>query len=240
MHRITWNEGRLITLKPKDIAICNGTLDPEQLYCLFFYNASNNEKSATVTVVYGHDEPPIDVKVPGTTQDQGHASLCFVTGTRSVTVSVGQQEKDAVIKAMICSVQMPKNTAGIQNKQLPLDGGAYPIQKWTRYYAVPKGHWYRRTLACHQTYFIEVQMEKDQAEVIILNSTKSPSNVIYYGAGTQEKVTVKSEKGGSQTSYIKGKGGSQYIWMNAGNVKPEDGATITVESVSRMYEEIEG
>ncbi len=237
MSAINWNDGQLITLGEGDTASCTGGLNPGQLYCLFFYNAAGNDASTTVQVVWSNSQPPVPVTVPGTTQKEGLAALCFVDGnqTNSVSASVGHNQPGAQLEAFICSVKMPVNTAGINNKQLPLDGQPQSFKSFTRFYAVPASHWYSGQIQSNVNEFISVQFTQHQATVNIVNSTMNPANVIAYAGDSEPLVTVNQVDKQTLTWNLQGNG-QQIVWMNADSIQDSESATITVQSLASAYD----
>ncbi|WP_052595944.1 hypothetical protein [Aureispira sp. CCB-QB1] len=235
-NQIEWNNGQLITLGQGDTAICKGNLNNGQLYCLFFYNSAGNDASTIVNVVWSNSEPPIQVNVPGTTQQQGLASLCFVDGsqTNTVSASVTHGNQGAKIQAFICSVKMPMGNSGINNQQLPLDGNQHDFNKFTRYYAVPASHWYSGQIQSDINQFICVQFKEYQAVVYIVNQLVDPSTVIKYAGNSKDLVTVQSSTTQSISFNFQGNAGQQYVWMNADSVQNSGDASIVVQSLSGL------
>lgn len=90
MSSINWKNGQLITLDPGDTATCQ-TLTGGQLYGLIFYNAAANDAGANISVVWSQSQPPVTVSVPGTTANQGLASVLFVNGSDTTTVSAAMR-----------------------------------------------------------------------------------------------------------------------------------------------------
>src|SRR5688572_25845507 len=107
MTNINWNDGRLITLKPGDTATATGALNARQLYGLFFYNSARNDADAQITVVWSNSEPPATVVVPGTTANQGLASVLFVSGNDTNTISAAllQGQPGVEVQCFIGSVK---------------------------------------------------------------------------------------------------------------------------------------
>ncbi|WP_222937602.1 hypothetical protein [Spartinivicinus ruber] len=235
---INWNDGQLITLKQGDTATCTGNLNNGQLYCLFFYNAAQNDADTSVSVVWSNSQPPVQVVVPGTTGNQGLAALCFVDGSETNTVSAAvlQGSPGADIQAFIGSVKMPTNTQGIENRQLPLDGDRHSFNKFTRYYAVPESHWYAAQIQSDINQFIAVQFAEHQAEVMIVNKLVDPGNVIKYAGNSQSLVKINESTTQSIPWNLQGNG-QQLVWINADSTQNSQSASITVQSLSNVYAE---
>jgi hypothetical protein len=138
MSSTNWNNGQLITLSPGDTATCQ-QLNASQLYGLIFYNSAGNDAGANLSVVWSQSQPPATVHVPGTTGNQGLASVLFVNGSDTTTVSAAmlQNQPGAQVQTYIASVKMPTDTSGINNQSLPADGQPHSFNKFTRYYTVP-------------------------------------------------------------------------------------------------------
>ncbi len=238
MSSINWNDGQLINFGQGDTATCNGNLNNGQLYCLFFYNAAGNDASTTVDVVWSNSQPPVQVTVPGTTQNQGLAALCFVNGSQTNTVSaaITGGNQGAKLQAFICSVKMPIDTQGINNKQLNLDGQPQSFDKFTRYFAVPESHWYSARIQSNINQFTSVQFTESEAQVYIVNKLVNPSNVIKYAGDSEKHVTIQTSDTQSISFNLQGNG-TQLVWVNADSAQNSDTASISVQSLSAVYKE---
>lgn len=236
MASINWNDGRLITLSSGDTASSVGSLNPGQLYALFFYNAANNDANADVNVVWSNSQPPVKVTVPGTTQKQGLAALCFVSGddTNTISASITSAVGGSQVQAFIGSVKMPTNTSGINNTQLPLDGQKIAFKAFTRFYAVPQSHWYEGTLQSNVNQFISVQFKQNSAVVNIVNQLVEPSNVIKYAGNSRDSVTINSATTQTVPWSLQGNG-NQFVWINADSIQNSQSATIAVQSLVAAY-----
>ncbi|WKE67012.1 hypothetical protein PVT67_07175 [Gallaecimonas kandeliae] len=236
MSNVNWNNGQLITLEQGMTATCNGNLNPGQLYCLFFYNAAQNDADTTVSVVWSNSQPPVLVKVPGTTGRQGLASICFVNGdqTNTVSAAVTGGQPGASIQAFIGSVKMPIDTSGINNKELPANGQPQPLKAFTRYYDVPASHWYQAQVQSDIDQFIFVQMQEQKAVVNIVNKLVDPSNIIAYAGDAQQYVTINSSDYQLLSWSLQGNG-RQFVWINADSVQNSQNATISLQSLSSLY-----
>ena len=234
---INWNNGQLITLAAGDTAACTGGLNQGQIYCLFLYNAAQNEASTNVTVVWSQSQPPVKVTVPGTTGKLGRAALCFVNGddTNTVSLSVLNAQAGAQIQAFIGSVKMPTDTAGIQNTSLPLNGTPTAFTQFTRFYAVPASHWYAGQIQSDVNQFISVQFSERKAIVNVVNSLADPSSVLAYAGTSKQYVTVDKTGSPMMSWDFQGNGG-QIVWINADSIQNSEAATLVVQSLSAAYE----
>ena len=237
MSAVAWNDGRLINLKGGDTATCAGGLNPGQLYSLFFYNSAGNDADAVVNVVWSNSQPPVPVVVPGTTGNQGLSALCFVSGddTNTVSASLSSSASGVQVQAFIGSVKMPTNTAGIQNKQMPLDGQAHQFDKFTRYYAVLASHWYQAYLRSNINQFISVQFKENSAVVNIVNQVSEPGNVVKYAGNTKDLVKINSVTTQTLPWTLQGNG-RQIVWINADSCQNAQTAEISMQSLSAVYD----
>ena len=236
MGVINWTSGQLITIGEGDTAVCNGGLNRGQIYGLFFYNAQGNDASTTVNVVWSNSERPVQLEVPGTTGNKGLASICFVNGndTSTVSISVIHGNPGAKIDAFIGSVKMPVNTRGINNRSLPLNGYPQPFDKFTRYYTVPESHWYSARLQSNINQFMCVQFREHDATVYTVNKLVDPPKLISY-CGTAEKYVTLEMSDTQSISWSLQGNGTQSVWINADSVQDSEDATITVQSLAANF-----
>ena len=237
MTDINWNDGRLITLTPGTTATANGALNARQLYGLFFYNSAGNDADAQVTVVWSNSQPPVTVVVPGTTANQGLASVLFVSGNDTNTVSAAllQGQPGVQVQCFLGSVKMPTNTAGINNRELPPDGKVYPFDKFTRYFDVVQSHWYAAMLQSNINQFIAVQFAEQAAKVYVVNRTSDPSVHVQGVGQAASQFQIESSPQQSIGWNLQGDG-TQRVWINADSVQSSEGAGISLQSLSSIYE----
>lgn len=237
MASINWNDGQLITLNPGDTATCQN-LNQNQLYALMFYNCAGNETGANLSVVWKNSEPPATVNVPGTTGNQGLASVLFVNGNDTTTVSAAmlQNQPGAHVECYIASVKMPVNTGGIRNVSLPVDGQLHPFTAFTRYYVVPESHWYQAQLQSNINQFITIQFAQQSAVVNIVNSLVDPGALIQAVGVAKNQYTVNTTKNQNYSWPLQGNG-QQIVFVNADSVQNSQSATISLQSLSSVYEE---
>lgn len=235
---INWNGGQRITLHSGgDPATCTN-LVPGQLYGIFAYNSAQNDNTANLSVAWSNSQPPVTLKVPGTTGNAGLAAVGFLSGTDTQTVSVSLPTGSdiAQVDVWLGSVSMPINTAGLNNKQLPADGVEYPFDKYTRYYAVPASKWYALALYSPVTQFIACQFREQKAIVFVLNETSNgllPGQVINIGptASAAGTVTINATTIQRISSNLQGDG-TQWVWMNADSQQNSDASTISLQALS--------
>ncbi|KJK14422.1 hypothetical protein ACIOVF_25655 [Pseudomonas sp. NPDC087612] len=231
-----WNGGQRLTLNAGDTATCT-TLSPGQLYGIFIYNSAQNQTSATVNVNWSNSQPPCPITVPGTTANAGLASIGFVSGTdtQTVSVSIAPNSGLAQVDIWLGSVSMPINTAGLNNQALQANGELYPFSKYSRYYAVPPSKWMSLTIASKITQFVSCQFREEKAVVYVINET---SNGLLSGqitsigptAKTAGVVTILPTSLQSITNTLQGDG-SQWVWMDADSAQDSQSASIALQSM---------
>ena len=233
---INWNGGQRITLRAGQTATCT-TLNPGQIYAVFMYNSTQNDTNGTVNIVWSNSQPPVSVTVPGTTANAGLASLAFVSGTdtQTVSVSLGTNAGIAQIDLWLGSVSMPIDTSGLNNQQLPINGQPQEFNKYTRYFAVPPSSWQQLTIVSVITQFISVQFTSAKAAVYVVNETSNgllPGQVVSMGptASASGNVTINAVTIQSIQGNLQGDG-AQWVWMNADSQQDSQEATISLQSL---------
>lgn len=236
MTAYDWNGGQLLNLVPGDTATCQ-TLNQQQLYALFFYNSALNDAGAEAFVVWSNSQPPAKVFVPGTTSRQGLASILFVSGddTTTVSVSVPQNQPGVKLQSFIGSVKMPTNTAGINNQPLPADGQLHPFNTFTRYYAVPASHWYQAQIQSSINQFMSVQFTERTAVVNVVNAMVDPGLTIQAVGSANGMYKVQTTQKQTYNYSLQGNG-QQMVWINADSVQNSQSASISLQSLSSLYE----
>jgi hypothetical protein len=232
MTAFDWNDGRLITLQPGDTATCQ-KLNQGQLYGLIFYNSAGNDAGAKLMVNWSNSQPPAQVQVPGTTGDQGLASIVFVSGNDTTTVAAAmlQNQPGAQVQTFIASVKMPVNTTGINNEALPADGQNHAFTKFTRYYSVPASHWYQVQLESNINQFISVLFAEQYATVSVLNATVQPSMTVQAVGSAAKMYTIQTAQSQIDSYPIQGNG-QQIVWVNADSVQDSQSAVISLQSLA--------
>lgn len=231
-----WNGGQRITLEAGDTATCT-TLRPGQLYGIFIYNSAGSDNNAAVNVVWSNSQPPATITVPGTTANAGLASLGFVSGTDTQTISVSLPSNSGIaqVEVWLGSVSMPTNTKGLSNSKLNDNGEQYPFNKYSRYYAVPPSKWMNLTIASAITQFISCQFREDKAVVIVVNETSNgllSGQVTAMGPTAKEAgaVTITATQIQSISSNLQGDG-TQWVWMDADSQQNSQSASISLQSL---------
>ena len=231
-----WNQGGLTTLNPGDTAVCQGGLNRGQIYGLFFYNSANGDANATVDVVWSNSQPPQQVVVPGTTAKAGRASVLFVSGddTNSVSVSLRNNQAGAQIQCFIGSVKLPSD-GSLHTKALPLDGQKQAFDQFDRFTLVAPADWCSVTIESDLTQFITVQITQDSAEVLVVNATQEvlPAGIV--GAVGSASFTTSVSTFDSVSTPFQGDG-TQMVWINADSVQNSRDATISGQALSRLYQ----
>ena len=232
-----WDGGQVSTLTSGQTLTCT-TLSSGQLYGIFLYNSAGNDSNATVNVLMGNATAPVSVTVPGTTANQGLASIAFLTGSDNSTVSVSMiNQVNAQVTCFLGSVGMPTNTAGITNQKLPGNGSANPFGYFDRYYDVPPSTWSAVTIVSDITQFISVQFQEDFATVNIINPLGHPTEHLYavgsVAKNPTEFYTVQlATNPASSLSYNIQGDGTQWVWINADSPQDSSGTTISLQQLS--------
>jgi hypothetical protein len=235
MSSTNWNNGQLITLSPGDTATCQ-QLNSNQLYGLIFYNSAGNDAGANISVVWSQSQPPATVHVPGTTGNQGLASVLFVNGSDTTTVSAAmlQNQPGAQVQTYIASVKLPTDTSGINNQSLPADGQPHSFNKFTRYYTVPASHWYQAQVQSTINQFITIQFAEQSAKVLVVNSLVDPGTQIQAVGRASSQVTQTVVQYQTASWPLQGNG-QQIVFVNADSVQNSQSATISLQSLSALY-----
>jgi hypothetical protein len=236
MSTINWNDGRLITLEQGDTATSTA-LQRGQLYGIFLYNSTMADQNITINVVWSNSQPPVLVTVPGTTANEGLASIVLVSGNDTQTISISNTNSaNTTLQAWIGSVSAPNNTTGLSNQQLPNDGRAHQFSKFNRYFAVAPSSWQQMTIQSNITQFISVQFSQDFAYINIVNPTSnSYQRVTPVGnvrKDTDYKINQPSSGIPQVLTYPFQGDGTQKVWMNADSPQNSENATITWQNLT--------
>lgn len=231
---INWNGGQRITLTPGDTATCT-TLRPGQIYGIFCYNSAQHDNNARLTVVWSNSQPPAFVTIPGTTANAGLASMFFVSGsdTQTVSCSLPQDASIAKVEVWIGSVSMPTNTSGLTNRALPMDGSQQPFNKYVRYFAVPASKWYQLRIGSVITQYISCQFRQSRAVVFVVNQTVNgllPDQIVAVGSAAAQVETSQTTQQYVEEN-LQGDG-TQWVWMNADSQQDSQQATISLQPLT--------
>ncbi len=235
LRAVDWSGGQRITLQNGQTATCKG-LHSGQLYSIFLYNSSGNDKNTNVSVNWSNAQPPVIVMVPGTTANEGLASLVLVSGNDTQTVSISITNTDsASIDCWLGSVEMPTNTQQLNNQKLEPNGQPQPFNKYCRYYAVPPTSWHQLTIKSGITQFISAQFQESFATVYIVNPTSNAYQRIIPVGSVKENTDYKIVKASNPPQAISNPlqgDGTQWVWMSADSQQDSQNATITLQSLS--------
>lgn len=237
VEAINWNGGQRMTLTKGQTATCT-VLQPDQLYGIFFYNSANSDNTAHASINWSNSQPPVSISIPGTTANAGLASLAFVSGTDTQSISVSLPSNGGLnqVDIWLGSVSMPTNTSGLNNSALPADAKQHSFNKYARYFTVPASSWYSLTLVSTITQFISVQFREQKAVVYVLNETSNglaPGQVINVGptAALPGAVTLTPVTSQSVTTNLQGDG-TQWVWIDADSQQDSASASISLQALS--------
>lgn len=233
---IDWDEGRPIQVRSGETATCTG-LHSGQLYCIFIYNTSGSDHDVTVTLVWSNASAPEHIVVPGTRTDEGPASLAFVSGTDTSTVSVSISGSNSCIECFIGSVGMPRTTLGLRSIPLLPSGKPEPLHKGYRYHAVLDTSWYEVSFENEYTQSQLIQFSQNQATVYVLNPV-SDVDLTILAVGTVKEgadYSIVKPQDGTQPQRIQLQlqgNGEQLVWICASSYSNAKHTTITLQSIS--------
>ena len=208
-----------------------------QLYAVLLYNSSQADIAAELTVVWSNLVPPLKVTVPGTTADAAPANFLFVSGndTSFVSISLGPAES-ATVEAVVISVSMPTNTAGITSAELPNDGQFHAYSKYTRYYTESATGWRNVTIQSPVTQFVSLKIVESAATVLVVNYATTVSgrvNLLGPTANLAGTVNIEYVSYQKYETYLPGNGGLT-VWMNGDSPINSAGAKIALQQLSAM------
>jgi hypothetical protein len=235
-----WDDGRLVTLTVNpgsNSYVCNTIQNAAT--ALFLYNSANTDHDTLVTVVTSNQVQPVIVTVPGTTGNQGLATIVLINGstTNSVTLSMTiGQPADSQIQAFLGSVAFPINTAGINNIALPENGAVQNFNKFTRFYDVPASTWYQLALTSNVTQFFCTQFGQGGGVVNIycLNPGPNPvASVVQADAANPVPYKLILPTSGVPQKIVTSifGNGLQMVWINADSVNNSQSATIALQKL---------
>lgn len=233
---IHWDDGRPIQISSGTTATCS-TLKQGQLYGLFLYNTSKADHDVTATIVWSNAAPPESLLIPGTRTGQGPASMVFVSGRDTSTVSVSISGSDSRIECYIASVSMPLNGAGLQSKPLRPTGLRKALLRGDRYYAVLEKIWYRVSIGNLYTQAQVVQFSQHNATVYVVNPVEDPDlNILAVGTVAEgTDYSIVKPKSGTQPQHIQEQRRGHHerlVWVNASSQDSAQYTWIELQALS--------
>lgn len=231
-----WDNGGLVTLTPN--AGSNSyqcTNIQNAATALFLYNASGNDHDIVVWVATSNQAAPKKVTVPGTTGNQGLATIVAINGTTTNTVTLTMasgQPAATQVQAFLGSLAFPMG-GGIANKPMPDNGQMQGFDKFTRYYTVPASQWYEFALQSNVNQFMCAQFGPGQSAFTVYCVNPGPNssaNVVQADDGNPVAVKfIQATSGQPQklTGTLFGNG-SQVVWINADSIQNSQSASISL------------
>jgi hypothetical protein len=243
-----WNNGTRCNLTDGDSAT-NTNFDEDQIYGLFFYNANNNNKSATMTVEWtdtGGNPKSRKVSVPGATADSGRASVALIwggdiqrtNGRASAVTATLSAANGATVDAFLGSLTQPIDKSGLEQDTELQDGTEYKINKFSRFYRMLAAQNYSLTLSTTKNaQFIVVEFDPDGATVLVVRQRgKLDDFVVPLTDGAERRHNIKHTTDKSlDWSPIRGNN-QQIVVLNADSVLNLGDAHIKLDPVeTRAY-----
>lgn len=231
-----WDDGRLVTVTPSQTYTCTNIQNAAT--ALFLYNASQNDHDIVLRVTTSNTVQPTIVTVPGTTGNQGLATIVAVNGAMTTTVSLSMtsdQPPNSQVQAFIGSVAFPINTNGINNKPLPENGQPQNFNKFTRFYDVPASTWYALTLTSNISQFMCALFAGNSSSMTIYCLNPGPNSAAnVQQADPGNPVTVKFIQAANPPQKLQTNifgNGQQYVFINADSVQNSQSATIALQKL---------
>lgn len=231
-----WDNGGLVTLTPNAPSNSYQCTNIQNAATgLFLYNASGNDHDIVVYVTTSNSAVPKKVTVPGTTGQQGLATIVAVNGattnTVTLTMAAGQPAQTQV-QAFLGSLAFPMG-GGIANNPMPDNGQPQNFTKFSRYYTVPASQWYELAIQSNVNQFMCAQFGPGQSAFTVYCVNPGPNaaaNVVQ--ADDQNPVAVKfiqATTGQPQkiSTNLFGNG-QQVVWINADSIQNSQNATISL------------
>lgn len=234
-----WDNGGLVTLTPNAGSNTYQCTNIQNAATgLFLYNASGNDHDITVWVTTANASSPTKVIVPGTTGNQGLATIVAINGaatnTVTVTMAAGQPAQTQV-QAFLGSLAFPMG-GGISNNSMPDNGQPQSFNKFSRYYTVPASQWYEFSLESNVDQFMCAQFGPGQSSFTVYCVNPGPNaaaNVVQADPANPVAVKfIQSTDGQKQklSSTLFGNG-QQVVWINADSVQNSQSATIALSKL---------
>lgn len=236
-----WDGGQLVTLTVNPGSnnyTCNNIQN--EATAIMLYNSAGTDHDTVITVTTANSAAPVKVTVPGTTGNQGLATIVLVNGsvTNSVTVNMTpDQPSDSQVQAVIVSLAFPINTSGISNNQLQANGQKQSFTKFSRFYSVPASNWYQLDLQSNVTQFFCTQfgLGSNSVTIYCLNPGPNPAaSVVQADANNPVayKIIVPADGQQQKISQSIFGNGQQVVWMNADSIQNSQNATIALTNLA--------
>lgn len=240
-----WNSGQMMCDQKVGTILSCSTLNSGQIYAMFLYNSAGADTSIQVQASINNVNPTW-ITIPGTTANQGLASLVFFSGNDGMTVNLvipnnaqNGNVQTGSITAWLGSVSMPTNTTGFNNYPLPTNGQPQSFNQLNRWYAVPSSTWWTYGINGNGLQLITVMFTENSAIVNVVNNPGSFAIPVVYTIGNTIKQTtlmppapntycINAVSNNTLTQQIFGNG-TQYVWMNADSSQNSNGATIYLQ-----------
>jgi hypothetical protein len=233
-----WDDGRLVSLtpvSPQNSYLCTNIQNAAT--AMFLYNASGNDHDILVNVKTSNMVAPATVRVPGTTGNQGLATIVAINGTTttdaSLTMNPGQPS-GTIVQAFLASLAFPMG-GSIPNQQLPDNGALQRFGKFCRFYNALASTWYSLTLQSNVYQFMCAQFGPGQNAMTIYCLNPGPnaaSNVVQADPQNPVKVQfITPDPSTPQQQIVRsifGNGGQQLVWINADSIQDSQNATVAL------------
>ncbi|MDP5212585.1 hypothetical protein ORJ66_05970 [Pseudoalteromonas tunicata] len=233
---INWDDGRLIQLEEGQTAICT-SLVYGQMYCLVVYNVSQHDRNIELKATWSNQQSPATLIVPGTTANEGNASLILVSGNDTSTISIAiTQGNGGKLECWLVSTSMPTNLQGLNSKELAADGANYQMPKELIYHSVMNSGWYQLTVINKQTQSVVIQMSQQQLIIFVVNPITQPNiNLLALGTVQEGKqyllqMPISGEQPQRTNALIQGKG-EQLIWFGTSSQQDLENTIISLQSL---------
>lgn len=236
-----WNDGRLVTLTPSP---GNNSFRCENIQNgatgLFLYNSAGNDHDIVVNVFTSNMQAPKNIVVPGTTGNQGLATIVAINGatTNTVTLSMNPSApSNTQVQAFLGSVAFPMGGGGISNTQLPENGQVMKFSKFSRFYDVPASTWYSLTIQSNVTQFMCAQFGPggNAMAIYCVNPGPNPAaNVVQSDDTNPVAVRLIVPASGQPQKIVSNLfgNGQQMVWINADSVQDSASASIALMKLS--------
>ncbi|WP_017972756.1 hypothetical protein [Actinopolyspora halophila] len=201
---MNWNDGRLITLQPDEIA-ASSELSTSRLYVVFLRNHNGEETNPVISW---------QNNVRRITVSSRSYAIVFSYGVSEISVSMDEDEPGE-IECVLGSVDKPTDTTGVHAAALTVDT-VHELRTYSRFHAVPSGRRYTVTIAQLDPHdnLVLVRMRRQQAKVTVLNTAAHQHEPnVYSTPAARDKYDT--EHGGRVVDDPVWGDGGQFVWMNA-------------------------